>query len=307
MLWLLRRIWRSLRAEIVFGFLIGSVFWTGILGWQSAYAPTDAQKQECYESARKAGHKSEECKSFWEKSTSDPVALFTLVLAVSTVGLWVATGLLYSAGERQYRHMRRSAATQFRQTDESIALTRQAFIAERRTWLKVWPASAQITDRAGNVSCTVDLIAKNVGPSSAQFVKFGLAQCQNNTSTAGEPQRDALVEQTIRFAEAGSGGVILMADEETTNVYNINAILPLWLEPPAQTEIKRETSEGNQILVLSITFCVVYKTHPIEGWCYTSGIANLRVETGSSVPGDFRHIETKNVAIAVLPSYGKMS
>ena len=44
---------------------------------------------------------------FWEKTDCDPTAYFTLwlvaftgVLAVSTVGLWVATVLLYRAGER---------------------------------------------------------------------------------------------------------------------------------------------------------------------------------------------------------------
>jgi len=105
----LLRVWRWLRAEIVLGFLIGSVFWAAVLGWQAAYAPTDAEKQKCYDAAHKAGHKSEECKALWEKTTSDPVAFFTLVLAISTIGLWVATVFLYRAGERQFRHVRRSA------------------------------------------------------------------------------------------------------------------------------------------------------------------------------------------------------
>jgi hypothetical protein len=79
--------WRWLRAEIVFGFMIASVFWAVVLGWQAAYAPTYAEKQKCYDVAHNAGHKNEECKSLWEKTTSDPVAFFTLVLAVSTIGL----------------------------------------------------------------------------------------------------------------------------------------------------------------------------------------------------------------------------
>jgi hypothetical protein len=93
-LWL----WRHLNPEIVFGFLIATVFWIGILGWQAAYAPTEVEKQKCYEAAETAGHKSEECKTLWERTTSDPVAFFTLwlviftgVLAVSTIGLWFVT------------------------------------------------------------------------------------------------------------------------------------------------------------------------------------------------------------------------
>src|SRR5437773_6606543 len=92
---------RRLNPEFVLIFLVASIFWAGILGWQAAYAPTEIEKQHCYEAAQKSGHKTEDCKSFWEKATSDPVAFFTLVLAVSTIGLWVATIGLYHAGERQ--------------------------------------------------------------------------------------------------------------------------------------------------------------------------------------------------------------
>jgi uncharacterized membrane protein len=46
-----------LRAEIVFGFLIATVFWAGVLGWQAANAPTDAEKQKCYDDAEKGHHK----------------------------------------------------------------------------------------------------------------------------------------------------------------------------------------------------------------------------------------------------------
>src|SRR5262249_22617805 len=75
---------------------------------------TEAQKNECYEAAKHAGHKSEECKSLWERTTTDPVALFTLVLALSTVGLWTATISLYRAGEKQRSLSERTAERQLR-------------------------------------------------------------------------------------------------------------------------------------------------------------------------------------------------
>jgi len=90
-------------AELVLGALFATVLWTGILGWQASYAPTEREKQECYESAKKTSHKTEDCKTFWERTTSDPVAVFTLVLACSTIGLGVATLFLYLAGRRQLR------------------------------------------------------------------------------------------------------------------------------------------------------------------------------------------------------------
>ncbi len=96
-----------LNAEIALGFVIATIFWVGVLGWQASYAPTEVEKQHCYESAQKSGHKAEECKSLWEKATTDPVAFFTLWLVISTVGLGVSTVLLWRdtkrSGERQAR------------------------------------------------------------------------------------------------------------------------------------------------------------------------------------------------------------
>jgi hypothetical protein len=93
--------WRG--HELVLGALLATVVWVGVLGWQASYAPTEIEKQECYEAAKKAAHKTEECKSLWEKTTTDPVAFFTFVLSVSTIGLWVATaiGIFNQSGETQ--------------------------------------------------------------------------------------------------------------------------------------------------------------------------------------------------------------
>ncbi|MGJ4927176.1 hypothetical protein ACQR1I_18185 [Bradyrhizobium sp. HKCCYLS2038] len=141
---LLQRICRWMRAEIVIGFLVSTLFWIAVLGWQAAYAPTEAQRQKCFELAEHSGLKGDECRSIWERTTSDPVALFTLVLAISTVGLWIATIGLYKAGERQLRFLKKSSAIQFRDTQKSIAVAdRSAKAAERalseleRPWIFV--------------------------------------------------------------------------------------------------------------------------------------------------------------------------
>ena len=90
---------RKLNPEISIGFLVATIFWIGVLGWQASYAPTETERQKCHDVA----HKSEECKTLWEKTTTDPVAFFTLVLAISTIGLWGATIFLYRAGEKQIK------------------------------------------------------------------------------------------------------------------------------------------------------------------------------------------------------------
>ena len=82
---------RLTNGEFVLAMLAASIFWIAVLAWATSYAPTDPEKEACYHAAEKSSRSTEQCKSFWEKTTSDPVAMFTLVLAVSTVGLWSAT------------------------------------------------------------------------------------------------------------------------------------------------------------------------------------------------------------------------
>ena len=72
-------------------------------------APTDHQKQECYDAAQKSGRKAEECKIIWERTTSDPVALFTFGIFIFTTVLAVSTGFLWAATRDTARAGRRAA------------------------------------------------------------------------------------------------------------------------------------------------------------------------------------------------------
>jgi hypothetical protein len=99
---------KYLNPEFALGFLVATIFGAAVLGWQSSYAPTEIEKQECRESAKKAGHKTDECKSLWEKTTTDPVAFFTFVLSASTIGLWAATGIGILIQTRDTRILQRA-------------------------------------------------------------------------------------------------------------------------------------------------------------------------------------------------------
>jgi hypothetical protein len=127
-----RRILRLGNSEIALGFILATVFWIGILGWQAAHAPSETEKRQCQEAAHKADHKSEECKTLWERTTSDPVAFFTFWLVISTIGLGASTVMLWRAGEKQFRLARRSSAIQSRDMQASIAASnRTASMAAR--------------------------------------------------------------------------------------------------------------------------------------------------------------------------------
>lgn len=65
---------------------------------------------------------------FLERTTSDPVALFTLILAISTIGLSLATIKLYRAGERQIRIAKDAADSA---KDAALAANNQVKLSRR--------------------------------------------------------------------------------------------------------------------------------------------------------------------------------
>lgn len=156
------------RPEIALGFALATVFWIGVLGWQASHTPHEVDDQRCQQAAREAGLKQEECKTFWERTTADPVALFTLVLAVSTIGLWVATMMLYRAGEKQIR-ITAIAANAAR---DSADLARKSLYEANRPILVITP----IELRDANDACARPHIHagfRNSGSGLAFIAKVG--------------------------------------------------------------------------------------------------------------------------------------
>jgi hypothetical protein len=181
---------KALNPEIVLGFLAATVLWIGVLGWQASYAPTDSEKRQCEETAAKTGHKAEECKTLWERTTSDPVAFFTFWLVISTVGLGVSTVLLWRAGEKQLRHARRSAAIQSRDMRESIRVAEKSAdvglsainlsqdTAERQ--LRAYITSAGAVIFAKGTDCRLHIKFVNSGQTPAYKFQcwYNFAVCQ---------------------------------------------------------------------------------------------------------------------------------
>jgi hypothetical protein len=102
---------RLLNSEIAVGFFCAGLFWLAVLGWATSYLPTTAEKEYCYQTAAKSGYDTRECKTFWERVTSDPIALFTLILSGATVGLWTATILASKRQSNETKILQRAYLT----------------------------------------------------------------------------------------------------------------------------------------------------------------------------------------------------
>jgi hypothetical protein len=123
---------RKLNPEIAVGFLVASLFWIGVLGWQWQSSPYQsnpagqkpAQHSDPPEQNERAGisaingadagqhHEQQETKSeFWSAKLSDwALVVFTGLLVLFTYRLWKSTDKLWAAGERQIGAAERSAS-----------------------------------------------------------------------------------------------------------------------------------------------------------------------------------------------------
>jgi hypothetical protein len=152
--------WKNLgkiiNGEIAFGFFCAGIFWLAVLGFVTSFTPTTAEKEDCYQAAAKSGRDTGECKTFWEQTTSEPIALFTLVLAVANIGMWAATIGLYRGGRNQ------------------LQLARDEFLASHRPRLRlkhIWFSTPDGQRSSGfpqaNTQLIVNLDIVNTGNSVA--------------------------------------------------------------------------------------------------------------------------------------------
>jgi hypothetical protein len=198
-----------------------SVDWDfGLAGVICAYRQ---QKRHREEAANKAGHKTEECKTLWQRTTSDPVAFFTFWLVVSTVGLGVSTVLLWRAGEKQLRHARRSVAIQSRDmrasiemstsaakaAEDSVLISRQIGESQVRAYLSCEGATYTITD--SYLACEARI--RNHGQSPAIGTEIKAVAV---TQTVGNRTDGTTGIKYVTSKKTGGGGPAIAAGQVAT-------------------------------------------------------------------------------------------
>ena len=78
------------RAKIALA-IIGFLALFGFLAFQTGIASKYPQRQSEQAAAAQDHEQKNVFERFWEWTTDDPVAVYTLVLAISTIGLWLVT------------------------------------------------------------------------------------------------------------------------------------------------------------------------------------------------------------------------
>jgi hypothetical protein len=101
---------------------------------------------------------------FLERHDKSVIGAFTIVLAISTIGLWLATNKLWEAGERQLTLLAETSAAQSRDMERSM-------IAANRPWIKVEiQVAGPIFYNVNGANLTLRYAMENIGRSPATNV-----------------------------------------------------------------------------------------------------------------------------------------
>lgn len=169
----------------IMGFALG-----GSIAWGIMYTPPtyhSADNQQSDQSSESKSLQGHEAKSLWVPEDATGfftiwIAVFTGVLAISTIGLWIVT---WQSSKRQSKDM-----------TESIDIAERALVAGERAWIKVK------IEVASNLS---------VGPSGIMLpLQFNVTNCGNSPAThvrvyhnllLDHPGRMEIMEAYRRFSE----------------------------------------------------------------------------------------------------------
>lgn len=153
-------------------------------------SPPPAQHQKSSEARpAKEDQKSKPSEPFWQRTVDDPTAFFTLWLAIFTAVLGVSTIALWLAGEKQIRFARESADRQAKDTEKSFKIAQAAaqaaekaadaaergVVAADRAWIEIdisLTGPLVITDKEMSVRARAAF--KNVGRSPATNLSIWL-------------------------------------------------------------------------------------------------------------------------------------
>ena len=117
------------------GFVLGASFFFALYGRNVPESEVTSQEKH-YASAEKPKSKKQEADDVLAYYTLW-LMVFTGVLAFATIGLGIATVMLYSTGEKQLKVVMRAGLRQSRDTKETIRLARDEFLSSHRLKIRI--------------------------------------------------------------------------------------------------------------------------------------------------------------------------
>jgi hypothetical protein len=284
---------RFRQPELLLAFAAGIVFfaiWETVLGYQAAncsyqqeYKARAGPSDSHATASNKGGDGSEEqhhktisepfvcgvaglptaARQFMNRNEGFFVASFTLALVFVTAWLVWATLKLWDAGERQFRHLRRSALIQSRDMQASIevakaanSLNREIFAASRRPSLQVKVELAGDFQSDGNYGAVqLQIIAKNVGVAPAINTVCRVMTFPN-MYPVNETEQYRLLSESMKGSSRSSSGFGDIIFPEGGVEFSKPSTMATWFQ--ANIEIGKGKGAPTVPGALGICICVDY-------------------------------------------------
>lgn len=197
---------------------------------------------------------------FGRSVVSDPIALFTFILAISTIGLWSATICLYRAGERQTK------------------LTRELFTLNRRALLNLGKPTILIRDDSEEI--LLGITATNVGKSLASVVEIRAVARRYGVRL--NPTPDSVEDFCLSLVSASDQkrGLHIILPNQSPQIFTSD-----------DTRITTVFEKGRSIEVI---FCATYRADGVDRLLHTGGYATF-YDTSADDPDEDGWREVKIV------------
>jgi hypothetical protein len=217
----------------------------------------------------------------------------TLAVAIATIFLVVATAGLAVFG-----------FVQSRDTKTSIEIARKAYVAEHRTWLKVYPASVgSIAFIDGGIQVSITIVAENIGNRPAIDVDLSCEPFRGRGFVIGGKQIENFIEfeRKARIAFPIKAGNTLMPGEKTSCTFTAPARTDPETEAKADEQIAGGVLAENLNVTLSAVYCAIYKSPSSEDLQHTGHVVWLTKLDRTKFDPLLGDVEAKNIKATVSP------
>jgi hypothetical protein len=179
--------------------------------------------------------------------------------------------------------LRESTEKMWIETKRSVDIAQQAYLAEHRTWLKVYiTETGPVVIEKGKIRVTLTVEAQNVGNNPAVAVNLECQMYQAVGFGAGQIEIAELVEITKTVAAHFKKGGELLPGEKTSMRFTADAATVARLEVATREQIAAGVPEANMPLTLSAAYCVIYKAVASDEWKYSAHVHWITRRDGGS-------------------------
>ncbi len=173
--------------------------------------------------------------------------------------------------------------------------SRKSYVAEHRTWIKIYPIDVgPISVNGGKIRVTITFEIEVVGLFPAVQVHVNSQPFKCRGFGIGRDHIEKLIALDIDMVKqfpATSGGYSMMPGDKKTFQFSAEAEIDAAIEAKAKEQENHGVPTKNIISTVWVAYCVIYKSLSSDEWCYTGHTLTFNMNDGQfidlNIDGDF--------------------